>query len=69
MTDNADDRPLTAFSLSPNPPPVSPAPLNRTSMAATRRGWANRCLPMLIPNQSGWVVNNPWRVQRNVARA
>jgi hypothetical protein len=59
MTDDADARPLTAFSFSPNPPPISPAPLNRNWMAATRRGWANRCLPMLIANQSGWVVHNP----------
>jgi uncharacterized protein DUF6065 len=59
MSDNFNERPLTAFIISDTPPPVSPAPLNRTWMAATRRGWANRCLPMLIANQSGWVVHNP----------
>ncbi len=59
MSDKPDEHLLTAYVISENPPPISPAPLNRRWMAATRRGWANRCLPMLIANQSGWVVGNP----------
>jgi hypothetical protein len=59
MSDKPDEHLLTAYVISENPPPISPAPLNRTWMAKTRKGWANRCLPMLIANQSGWVVHNP----------
>ncbi|MCX4092965.1 DUF6065 family protein [Nocardia sp. alder85J] len=49
---------LIGFRLHEGAPPMSPAPITRDWMTATRGGWANRCLPMLIANQSGWVVHN-----------
>ena len=30
-----------------------------SEMSETRKGWPNRCLPMLIANQSGWELRNP----------
>ena len=36
-----------------------PAPTPRDWMLATRRKNANRCLPLLIANQSGWWLLNP----------
>jgi Family of unknown function (DUF6065) len=30
-----------------------------SEMAELRIGWPNRCLPMLIANQSGWELRNP----------
>jgi hypothetical protein len=53
------DRPLIGYITHKIAPPISPAPANRTWMSAMRRGWANRCLPLLIANQSGWELRNP----------
>jgi hypothetical protein len=43
--------------------PLAPAPLAREWMTRTRDGFANRCLPLLIANQSGWVVLSSHRVR------
>jgi len=39
-------------------PPLVPAPAERGWMDTGTRGWANRCLPLRIANQSGWVILN-----------
>jgi hypothetical protein len=55
-------RPLIGFITRENAPQISPAPVSRTWMSKlsqTRKGWPNRCLPMLIANQSGWELRNP----------
>jgi hypothetical protein len=59
MSDEPNVRPLIGFITGDHPPPISPAPINRTWMSETRRSWANRCLPMLIANQGGWELRNP----------
>ena len=56
---NASARPLISFITGDNVPQFSPAAINRPWMSEMRRGWANRCLPMLIANQSGWELRNP----------
>jgi hypothetical protein len=59
---NRPARPLIGFITRDNAPQISPAPISRTwmsKMAESRRGWPNRCLPMLIANQSGWELRNP----------
>jgi hypothetical protein len=58
---NRPARPLIAFITRDNAPQITPAPVSRTWMSAiseARKGWPNRCLPMLIANQSGWVLRN-----------
>nr|WP_232011130.1 DUF6065 family protein [Mycobacterium shigaense] len=61
MNDESDRRslPLIAFITGDDPPQITPAPLSRTWMSEIRQGGPHRCLPMLIANQSGWVVRNP----------
>jgi Family of unknown function (DUF6065) len=61
MTDKSDRqaRPLIGFITGDYAPPISPAPISRTWMSEMRQIWPNRCLPMLIANQSGWEVRNP----------
>ena len=59
---NGQTRPLIGFITRDNAPPIRPAPINRTwmsEMSEMRIGWPNRCLPMLIANQSGWELRNP----------
>jgi hypothetical protein len=59
---NTPARPLIGFTTRDNAPQITPAPISRTwmsEMAETRTGWPNRCLPMLIANQSGWELRNP----------
>ncbi|ORB72940.1 DUF6065 family protein [Mycobacterium scrofulaceum] len=51
--------PLTAYLTGDNAPPITPAPISRPWMSEMRDGWPNRCLPMLIANQSGWELGNP----------
>ncbi len=67
-------RPLIGFITRGNAPQISPASTNRTwmrKMLESRTGWPNRCLPMLIANQSGWELRNPcaftatWMGQEN----
>jgi Family of unknown function (DUF6065) len=64
MSENPDSQalPLIGFITRDNAPPIAPAPIGRTwmsAMADARIGWPNRCLPMLIANQSGWELRNP----------
>lgn len=49
---------LTAYKLGPFSLPIIPAPAAREWMSKTNQRFANRCLPMLIANQSGWLVLN-----------
>ena len=53
---------LIGFITRDNAPQISPAPISRTwmsEMAEMRIGWPDRCLPILIANQSGWELRNP----------
>jgi len=63
MSDKFDRpaRPLIGFITRDNAPQITPAPISRTWMSEiteARTGWPNRCLPMLIANQSGWELRN-----------
>lgn len=57
---------LTAYQLKPSPLPIIPAPADRAWMEESRftrgktsaRGWANRCLPLRVANQNGWLILN-----------
>lgn len=42
---------------------LTPAPHDRDWMSATHERTAYRCLPMLIANQSGWLIRNPQPVR------
>jgi len=58
---NRPARSLIGFITRDNAPEITPAPISRTwmsEMSETRKGWPNRCLPMLIANQSGWELRN-----------
>ena len=58
---NGPARPLIGFVTRDYAPDITPAPISRTWMSEiteTRTGWPNRCLPMLIANQSGWELRN-----------
>jgi hypothetical protein len=53
---------LTAYAVHPGVPlPLIAAPATRDWMDQTSQKFANRCLPMLISNQAGWLVLNPHR--------
>ena len=63
MSDKANRpaRPLIGFITRDTAPQITPAPISRTWMSKlseTRKGWPNRCLPMLTANQSGWELRN-----------
>jgi len=50
---------LTAYALDRELAcPIVPAPAARDWMLATRKKNANRCLPLLMANQSGWLLLN-----------
>ena len=54
---------LTAFVVGQTAPhPWIAAPATRAWMDATPDQFANRCLPLLIANQAGWLLLNPSRV-------
>src|SRR4051812_11594870 len=53
MTEAATFTRLTAYRLGPGAT-VEPASRWREWMGATDRRFANRCLPLLMANQSGW---------------
>ena len=61
MSDESEGRhlPLIAFTTADNVPQIAPAPIGRKWMSDINEGWPNRCLPLLIANQSGWEVRNP----------
>lgn len=54
---------LTAYRLQPTGMRLVPSEPRRPWMDATPNGYANRCLPLLIANQSGWLVLNDARVR------
>jgi hypothetical protein len=59
---SGESRSLIGYVTRDNAPPIGPAPITRawmSDMAEMRIGWPNRCLPMLIANQSGWELRNP----------
>jgi hypothetical protein len=63
MSDKSDRpaRPLIGFITRDNPPQITPAPISRawmSELSETDKGWPTRCLPMLIANQSGWLLRN-----------
>jgi hypothetical protein len=39
--------------------PIEPAPRWRVWINEMEERWANRCLPLLVANQAGWVLLNP----------
>jgi hypothetical protein len=49
---------LTAYRLDHDTCPIVPAAPSREWMLETRRKNANRCLPLLMANQSGWFLLN-----------
>lgn len=51
---------IVALDLDPQAEmPLEPAPVARTWMDQTNQRFAYRCLPLVIANQSGWVVRSP----------
>lgn len=53
------DREFVAYELHPRTGvDLVPAPRERGWMNSTRERFANRCLPLLMANQAGWVVVN-----------
>ncbi len=55
--------PLVAYAVAPAvSTPLVVAPVARDWMDATAHRFAYRCLPMLIANQAGWLVLNPYKV-------
>ncbi len=57
---NKSNKLLTAFRLPqfPGYMKLVPAPPDRMWMDLSTHGWANRCLPLRIANQSGWHILN-----------
>jgi hypothetical protein len=58
----ADDNVIIAYALHPNQPEdivPEPAPISRAWMDAAHQRHPYRCLPLVIANQSGWVLRNP----------
>lgn len=49
---------LRAYRTSPSGVRLVPAPSGRAWMDATTNRFANRCLPLKMPNQAGWFVLN-----------
>jgi hypothetical protein len=52
---------LIAYSVADRPLTIEPAAAGRAWMSATLQHFANRCLPLLIANQSGWILLNDTR--------
>ncbi len=51
---------IIAYEVSiPEGMPIAAAPRSRDWMESTDQGFALRCLPLLIANQSGWFIANP----------
>ena len=60
----AMDRELVAYELHPgHGVELVPASHERSWMSSTRERFANRCLPLLMANQAGWLVVNNTRVR------
>lgn len=69
--DSAEPRPeeprseklrLTAYRTSPIALPIEAAKPQRQWMDETRFGFANRCLPLRIANQAGWMLLNDRKI-------
>lgn len=58
MTDVEHAVDLTAFQVSAVSMAIRPAPLERPWMTDSDGRFAYRCLPLLLANQSGWVILN-----------
>jgi hypothetical protein len=57
-----DEQAFVAYELVPGTGLLlEPAPATREWMSRTSDGFAQRCLPLLIANQSGWIVRNTAR--------
>ena len=48
---------VTAYRLKSDPLPIIPSPADRSWMDSHRNG-ANRCLPLRVANQAGWLILN-----------
>ena len=49
---------LSALRIHPAAPQPRPAPVRRDWMDATDSRFANRCLPLLLANQAGWLISS-----------
>ncbi len=56
---------LQAYQVAERPFELAPAESRRDWMDQTSNRFAYRCLPMLIANQSGWVLKSAHRIQAN----
>jgi hypothetical protein len=57
VPEEPSDRRITAFHVGAVPEmPIIPAPRWRAWMNETSQRFANRCLPLLMANQSGWAL-------------
>lgn len=55
---------LVAYRIHPGQAmPLAAAPRSREWMDSTREQYANRCLPLLIANQAGWLVMNNYPIR------
>jgi hypothetical protein len=55
--------PLIAYAVHNTAMRIEPASVDRKWMNETMAGFANRCLPLRIANQSGWVILNDCKFQ------
>jgi hypothetical protein len=61
--DSADGPELIAYALHEQPDVgLLPGPMARAWMEQTPERYANRCLPLLVANQAGWLLLNPQTV-------
>jgi hypothetical protein len=55
-----DARRIEAYEVhNPDDMPIVRAPFHRDWMDATEQQFAYRCLPLVIANQAGWLIQNP----------
>ena len=52
-------RRLVAFAFTRPELEIEPAPRRRDWMETAHERWPNRCLPLLVANEAGWVLRNP----------
>ena len=52
-------RALVAYAYATPRPELTPAPRRREWMEKAHDKWPNRCLPLLVANESGWTMRNP----------
>jgi hypothetical protein len=56
-------RSMVAYRTVPTRMNIVPAPADRQWMEESRQRFANRCLPLLMANQAGWLILNDQRVE------